>query len=126
MRYTVMQAQALLSRGAVLAAAASSPPSSGQKRSSDRGNVGGNGQRKRQKKRSAGNGQKKPGGKGRSALNRSTAEQEWLSANDYCWHCCDKGHASYNRIAKGEGKPPAPDMPAAYKPRKAVQKAAKA
>ena len=96
MQYTVMQAQALLSGGAVLAAAASSSPSSGQKRSSDRGNAGGSGQRKRQKKCSAGNGQKKPGGKGRSALNRSTAEQEWPSANNYCWHCCDKAMQAEN------------------------------
>ena len=127
MQYTVMQAQVLLNGGAVSAAAAASSPSSiGQKRSSDGGNAGGNGQRKKLKKNSAGNGQKKPNGKGGSALNRSLAEREWLSANNYCWHCCEKGHASYNCVAKGEGKPPAPDMPAGYKAKKAVQKAAKA
>ena len=82
-QYTVMQTQALLNGGAVLAAAASSsPPSTGQKRSSNRGNAGGNGQRNRHKKNSAGNGHKKPNGKGGPTLNRSPTEREWLSANN--------------------------------------------
>ena len=83
MQYTVMQAQSLLKGGAVSAAAASSsPPSTGQKHSSDRGNAGGNGQRSRHKKNSAGRGHKKPNGKGGPTLNHSPAEREWLSANN--------------------------------------------
>ena len=42
-----------------------------------------NGQRKKQKKTSAGNDQKKPNGKGKSTLDQNRAEREWLSANNY-------------------------------------------
>ena len=87
MQYTVLQAQALLNGGAVTGPTPA--VAVGQKRNSD---VVANGPAKKfKKKQSNGSGFKK---QNKNVAARNDGERAYLTANNMCWHCKAKGHAS--------------------------------